>query len=54
MTDTFKQYFVRGPKPEETDETIKRYIAMLDDDVIKGSFHFASSFVRNDNPKTSD
>jgi len=46
MAGAFKQYFVRGPKPEETNETIKRYIAMLDDDVVKGSFFFSALFMQ--------
>lgn len=46
MADMFNQYFVRGPKPEETNETIKRYIAMLDDDVVKGSFFFSALFMQ--------
>jgi hypothetical protein len=45
MADMFNQYFVRGPKPEETNETIKRYIAMMDDDVVKGSFFFSALFM---------
>ena len=44
--DEFKQYFIRGPKPAETNETIKRYIAMLDDDVVKGSFFFSALFMQ--------
>jgi hypothetical protein len=46
MADAFKQYFVRGPKPDETNETMKRYIAMLDDDVVKGSFFFSALFMQ--------
>ena len=46
----YGNYFISGPKPGETREDYKKYTTYLDDDVIKGSFHFASTFVGNDNP----
>lgn len=47
MTDTlYDKYFVRGPKPEETNEFLKRYVVCLDDDVVKGSFFFNCTFMQ--------
>ena len=42
----YDQYFIRGPKPGVTHEFMKRYTAMLDDDVIKGSFFFNCTFMQ--------
>ena len=42
----YDKYFIRGPKPGETNEFQKRYTAMLDDDVIKGSFFFNCTFMQ--------
>jgi hypothetical protein len=41
----YDKFFIRGPKPGETSEFQKRYVAMLDDDVIKGSFFFDCTFM---------
>ncbi|MBN2061162.1 MAG: hypothetical protein JW882_12185 [Deltaproteobacteria bacterium] len=42
----YDQYFIRGPKPGMTNDFLKRYTAMLDDDVIKGSFFFNCTFMQ--------
>jgi hypothetical protein len=46
VKELYNQYFIRGPKPGETNEFIKRYAAMLDDDVIKGSFFLNATFMQ--------
>ena len=43
----YGKYFVSGPKPGETRSAYKKYTTYLDDDVIKGSFHFATTFIYN-------
>jgi hypothetical protein len=44
-TTKYGKYFIRGPKPGETNEFQKRYTVSLDDDVIKGSFFFNGTFM---------
>jgi hypothetical protein len=41
------KYFITGPRPGETREKYKGCTTYLDDDVVRGSFHFASSFISN-------
>lgn len=41
----YNKHFLRGPKPGETGAFQQRYIAMLDDDVFKGSFFFNCTFM---------
>jgi hypothetical protein len=46
----YGQYFTRGPKPGETNPTMLRSIAYLDDERIKGAFHFTFTYIRPENP----
>jgi hypothetical protein len=41
----YDKYFIRGPKPGESNPVHLRYTAALDDDVIKGSFFFNATFM---------
>jgi hypothetical protein len=45
----YEKHFISGPKPGETRQEYKKYTTYIDDDVFKGSFHFASTFISNDN-----
>ncbi|MBN1190326.1 MAG: hypothetical protein JXA46_11280 [Dehalococcoidales bacterium] len=46
----YDKYFISGPKPGEKRKEYKKYTTYVDDDVMKGSFHFASAFINGDNP----
>jgi hypothetical protein len=47
MSETkYGQYFIRGPKPDETNVKKMQSIAYLDNDRIEGAFNFVFTYIR--------
>lgn len=46
----YDKYIATGPKPNETREYFKKAVTYIDDDVVKGSHFFYSTFISKENP----